>query len=126
MKIEEMQNTVKMYLESQDYVRGLLREFVKDKSIPLCTRWAIFVYSELGDHESYIVHWGNIDDDWLTPDGPYYVSKYETIETEDIVEWLQNDFMDFKPISPEEHLELVNAFKEEVLEKFIKSYEYDW
>jgi len=115
MSIEEMQETVEMYLESQGYVRGLLRDFVKNKSVPLCVRWDLFVRSELGDHVSFVVHWKSIDDDWFTMDGPYYVSRYETIETVYIVGWLE-----------ENHPDLVDAFKEEVLEMFLKSYEYDW
>ncbi len=90
-----------------------LKEWVKDKSIPLDERWEVFFASGLGDHETCYEDFVNLNSD----DYCDRVSRHEVIYLSDIRDW---------GIDSLESDEDYDAFREDVLERFIKSFEFDW
>lgn len=92
-----------------------LREWVKDKSIPLDERWDVFFASGLGIHSGNIEKFINLNDDDLVSRMDY--NRHEIVKLGDIREY---------GIDSLESDEDYNDFREDVLEKFIKSFEWDW
>ncbi len=92
-----------------------LKEWVKDKSIPLDERWDTFFKSGLGRHISSIETFVNLTGNDIC--SVFQPSRHETIHLGDIAEY---------GISSIESEEAYNEFREDVLNKFVKSFEWDW
>lgn len=107
-KIEQL-NKLKQNLTSE------LRKWVKDKSIPLNERWVVFFKSDLGEHVSSIEDFVNLNSD----------DVYDTYQPERYITIYLSDIRDYG-IKSLESDEDYDAFREDVLNKFIKSYRWDW
>jgi hypothetical protein len=119
-----MSEAVKLVKNQQKELEKTLKLYVINKEIPLQERWDVFVESELGKAHPWIQHFKSIKivEDWMYSD----FNKYETYQTKDLVERLQENIgNDMGPLD-EVTQELVDAFKEEILEKFLKSFQFDW
>ena len=92
-----------------------LKEWVKDRSISLDERWNLFFKSNLGDHKNWIEDFKNLDSDDLVKSRDY--NRHETVYLEDLKEY---------GVESIESDENYNEFREDVLSKFIKSFEWDW
>ncbi len=92
-----------------------LKEWVKDKTIPLDERWDLFFQSDLGDHRTWIEDFKNLDSDNIAKNRD--VNRHETIYLDTIEEWY---------IKSIEDSEKYDEFREDVLSKFIQSFEWDW
>ena len=102
-----------------------IKEFCQDKNNPLDDRWDLFIEADVGQDERWIVYWDCIDEEDITYDGNLiHAERRQTVHVSDIVERIEDadgDYDDFKT----ENLS-VEAFKEEALKRWIKSYDYDW
>ena len=138
-------------LTEYDYLKGSLlqfnhqkeeltkrvKEYCQNKEFPLDKRWKLFIESDLGEHNGWIQNFETIDIENLKD-----FNKYEFISVESLVE-LYNDYVeddlyeemelksDYNTPEYDMFIKLcvdpkVNVFKEEILQKFIKSFEYDW
>ncbi len=87
-----------------------LKEWVKDKSISLDERWDVFIKSDLGDHKTYYEDFVNFESD-------DYCDNFEKYQTLNL-----SNAINYKNFSDEEY----NEFREDVLNKFIKSFKWDW
>lgn len=87
-----------------------LKVWVVDKSIDINVRWDAFIKSDLGEHKSYYEDFVNFN----TDDYCDNIDKYQVIKL--------SDATNFKCFSNEEY----DEFREDVLSKFIKSFEFDW
>jgi hypothetical protein len=116
--LEHLENT-------KSAVEDAVKEYCQNKNYPLEERWQIFCKSKLGGSNYYILHWGVISqelEDFVNSCDRY--SRHETITTSGIVDdlfsykgdarytWITND--------------LINEFKEYVLDMWLRSYELDW
>lgn len=115
---------LKLILEGYDLLTQDLtqkvKKFVRDKNIPLDDRWDIFVFSQLGESDNYIVRLNSYDmDDYLE-----YKQRHETIDLTDFVEEYLYERLDDD--DEEINSEIVNAVKEEILDLFIKEFKFDW
>ena len=112
-----MEEKIKKFKELQDSLKGELRLWVVDKSIPLEERWKVFIDSKLGDYKSFIERFNCVV-------GEEYIdtleTKYSTEDVEQILEWAEDE--DENSYTPEDIIE----FKENVLKKFIYSFQFDW
>lgn len=104
--------------EKKKELQNDLETYVQDKSLPLSDRWEIFCLAgdkDLLVHDIYIVHYEsmNMDDYW------YDINRYSTIKMVDVVEYFEERKDKFLG-------EELNLFKEEILDKFIWSFELDW
>lgn len=106
-----MRKEIENFLVERKILKEQLRIWVKDKTIPLEERWEVFFLSELGDARNYYKDFKHFQS------REYCEYKHETIDMQYVLDWLEE-----KPLTPEEIIE----FKEDVLEQFIKSFEYDW
>jgi len=109
-----MKEKIEKFLEEKKLLTEKLKLWVVDKSIPLGERWDLFIKSELGIEEPYIIDFDCEMDKQYIEELEY---KYSTHNTGDIVKWLdEGQYTEIQIIE----------FQEEVLEKFIKSFKFDW
>jgi hypothetical protein len=88
-----------------------LREWVKDKSISLDERWNLFFKSDLGDHKTYHENFVNFKSDEYCNN----LNRYKIIDLSNAI--------NYKNFSDEIQYD---DFRENVLNKFIKSFKWDW
>lgn len=100
-------------------IRNRVQGFVQDLSKPLDERWDLFCAVGMGSHSSYYVDFKALDEfhgkiSWYDD---YYLERYSTMKMDRLVRC-------FREKNPPE--ELIVQLKEEILEKFIWSFENDW
>lgn len=100
------------------------REYVQDKSVELDKRWEFFMTHAIGrEHKPWIQRFASIDID-IIYDG---FSRHQSIDMNDIIDQLTlkpNDAKDFGQllVTPEQLL----VFREEILESYVFSFDFDW
>jgi len=111
---------IEQFLDEKAKLTKELQEWVVDKVIPLEERWNLFIKSGLGGHT-----WVYVDFD--TDIGRDYCDdleqKYETHKVTDVLSWAEDQEDHEKPRYTENQ---IIDFKESVLIKFIKSFDFDW
>lgn len=116
------------YEDVQVQVKKLFEQFIRDKSIPLDDRWAIFVNSldSLKNHYEWIIQWVSpeIEDGMQYEGGIMYWEKCETVKAERAIEamWEYISEDNFHEITEE----MISSEMEMLLSKNIGSYCYDW
>lgn len=110
--------------------------YIQNKAIPLDERWAVFVLapSNLKDHEEYGPNFETLHPDFIMYDGPVHMERGQTMSTLDLIESIEESLKDLADNSycgrewAEKLFKLVdiNALKEEIMEKNLKSFNYDW
>lgn len=117
-----MKQRLEDFINQQKEIIAELKLFVKDKSVPLDNRWDSFTLAgRLGlifNHD-YIAHFTGevgawVDDELL--DGNHF-QRHETISCETCLEYAVDEN------KPEEFIE---NLKEQWIDKFIYSFEFDW
>lgn len=115
----EIKTKLNKYLDLKNELKEEIKIFVKNKQYSLDERWDIFVESELGDDKEWIEHFKSFPDLCESD----YRNKYQTIDL--IIE------ADCLLEAAEYHisqgvLEQYHKFREEILDKFIKTFKFDW
>lgn len=110
-----MKEKIENFLKLKEELKKELKEYVKDKKIPLEERWELFVKSKLGNHSRYYYEFEGIDWNRYTLYDDFYTDKYAQITVDAMLETAR-ELEDFDEI----------AFKKDVLNKFIYSFENDW
>lgn len=136
---ESLLNLNAQGIEMAERINSLKNSFaeaVADKSIPLNDRWAAFerAPSFLKEHALYIVHFNCLDEDAISYEGWLrHAEKYQVIHTAHIIENLleHEDFLYHLPGEDtyklnEKGKAIYNALREEILERNLGSFEYDW
>ena len=115
--MKSIKEKVEEFLDLQNDLRIELKEYVKDKSISLDERWELFITCELGDREPYCESFESFDYDNFY--ATYEFSRDEEITSEDIIYRLNKD--------SEQYLyTTLDDVKEEILDKFLYSFKFDW
>lgn len=115
--MKSIKEKVEEFLDLQNDLRIELKEYVKDKSISLDERWELFITCELGDREPYCESFESFDYDNFY--ATYEFSRDEEITSEDIIYRLSKD--------SEQYLyTTLDDVKEEILDKFLYSFKFDW
>ena len=118
-------------LTQYDYLKGELvifnkqkeeltkkvKSFCQNKEYPLDDRWNLFINSNFGEHKSWHAKFEGINSDRYYND--FYIEKYETVQ----VNYLLERGIEVQILDSDDK---INAFKENVLKQFIKSFETDW
>lgn len=108
-----MKEKIEEFLKQKQQLTPELKEWVKDKSIPLEERWEVFFKSELGENSTYYEEFEHFFNEVYCN----RLNKYQTLKLKDVEEY---DW--FPELSHEELIE----FKEDVLSRFINSFKWDW
>ncbi len=113
-----MREIIETYIKGKELVISSLKDWVKDKNISLEERWEVFIKSDLGTKSKFIERFIGIDSDDYDQEGPIYLSKYEYISVEKLLDLaieaeviFENDII---------------LFKEDVLNRFIAGFKFDW
>jgi hypothetical protein len=110
--------------KSEAQLTGRVKTFVQNKDIPLEDRWEVFIEARCGHEEPFIQHFKSINDDILNAyEYIMYFERREVLAMDDVWERM----MDSKEEILERHPDTdFDAFREEVLDKFLWSYVMDW
>lgn len=110
--------------------------YIQNKDIPLEERWAVFALApaELKTHEDYGPTFRSIHSDFIMYDGPVHMDRGQTMTTLDLIKDIESSLKDIEEDMycgrkwAQDMLEAVdlNALKEEIMAKNIKSFNYDW
>lgn len=122
-----MVERLKAYVAAVNPLQVEYVAYIKDKSIPLADRWEAFCAAptEFQEHESWIQHF---DSEELLPNGEinfyddFYVEKYTEVYMENFIANIEEDPDYHEDWTPE----IIAAFKEEILEKNMGSFTFDW
>ena len=125
-----MRQTVDEMLHHQAQITANLKLWVVDKDIPLDERWDVFIKSGLGTKDSWITRFDSLGQDYFMYDGEYHCERYQTIHMDNVWERMTDDtrlyLTEFSDTLKPEVAAKLDPFREEVLEKFIQSFYYDW
>ncbi len=122
-----------------------LKKYFADKTVSLEERWDLFCESEAGEYQGYIQHFDFCKKDFGGKRNAFeeffnqYRERHETVHfasaLEDADEWIGQEItvvsgyeydktLETKVVTiTQEHLD---AFKEEILGKFMAGFTYDW
>jgi len=112
--------TLKDFERTKATTTNLIKKIVTDPSIPLGQRWELFIKSNLGESEYGILDFKSLEvlGDYIYAD----LDRYSTISMERLFKLV----CDMKYGSEHEKLHAITSFQEEVLQKFIREFTYDW
>jgi hypothetical protein len=119
--------------EIRDYKNNSLKqrfvEYIKDVSIPLESRWEAFLEAPMDwkEQQSYVVNFQierKLKSREISWYDDFYIEKNETVVMENIIERIEEDLDSFSENGW--NLELIQEFKEEILQKNIGSFDWDW
>lgn len=122
-------------IKSND-LSALVKKYVNDKKYSLDDRWEVFCAAAnrgLTNSESFIPHLDSLHDDIVMCDGTVHAERHQTFTMSEIVERYEDNFDEEGNLYKYNNLDKWNehgfdpvAFKEEVMDKFIGSFTYDW
>ena len=100
--------------------------YIFDKDYSIESRWDVYLAAphEMKKHKSYIEHFKSLPDDFIGYDMPYYVEKYQTVNIIRLIERV----LEYNDNFDENQGKLINIdmLKDEILQKNIGSFEFDW
>lgn len=122
---EEIFDSLQLYYNVLHETKKELEIFVKNKNFPLEDRWKLFIESGLGEHKTWYQDFESYDiNDFLAER-----ERYKHIDVENIIDHINDrklDYEDDDENNVDYYDELIYNLKEEILQKFIKSFEYGW
>jgi hypothetical protein len=128
-----MKQQILDFFELRDKIEDVVKQYVKDKSIPLDDRWEIFEKSGFGKHNCYIQHLDSLHDDICMYDGLVHVDRNQDVSVFDIIEAYKEAVESYDEDDDDEDILKwkrygfdPDSFKEECMQKFVKGWKYDW
>lgn len=113
-----------------------IKEYIVDKKYPLEDRWEVFckaVDNGLAEQDPFMINLNSLHDDIIMYEGLVHADRYMTIDIPSIIERYEDNFQENGEPWKSNNLDKWEefnfdpvAFKEEVMEKFIGSFVYDW
>ena len=116
--LEKTKKAVAAFKEIRSALSDSVKAIVQNREIPLDDRWDLFIDSDFGEESGCIVDLESIDLENYYGDS--WINRYQTLDFGIIIEHLTDDAEDA------EDLKAIQNAKEEILQKFIKSFIYDW
>lgn len=106
-----------LFNKQKEELTQKVKSFCQNKEHPLSDRWNLFIGSDLGKYKEFYIEFEGINSDRYYDD--FYIEKYETVEVKYLLErGIEEQILDSD--------DKINAFKEDVLKQFIKSFKFDW
>ena len=94
-----------------------VKSFCQNKEYPLNERWNLFIDSNFGEYKYWYAEFEGINSNRYYDD--FNIEKYETVQVKYLLErGIEKQILDSN--------DKINAFKEDVLKQFIKSFKFDW
>jgi hypothetical protein len=111
-----MKQKIEEFLKQKATLTEMLKKWVVDKTVPLSERWEVFVMSDLGERAPFMEEFDDLDMDDLARIRDF--NKFEVVDLTDI-----NSFLKGKHGFNSKRIARI---QEQILEKFIQSFEFDW
>lgn len=132
-----MKDAIRQYIAAGDELAAQIKDYCQDTSIDLENRWEIFRMSgkilSSRFHSGRLLHLDCLYNELIMiEEPPFYVQRGQTLEAPHIVDTLRESQKEENfygmSINSIECIKNLNfdVLKEEILNKFIWSYEYDW
>lgn len=115
--MKSIKEKVEEFLDLQNNLRVELKEYVKDKSISLDERWELFITCGIGNEEPYYEDFKSFNHEEFFSD--LELNRNEVITSEWIVNLLSTIYGEYLYTT-------LDDVKEEILDKFLYSFKYDW
>lgn len=124
---------IQKYIADGQEIKKAFAAYIKDKSIPLEKRWETFGVApvEFKNQNSYIIHFKseqNLPNREIVWYDDFNVEKYETVVMFNLINNQIEDLASPYRDRNKEHftLDFFTLMKEEVLEKNLHSFKFDW
>lgn len=130
-----MKDRLRQILMNIDLFKFDFKEYCQDRCVDLENRWELFLMGGhlFAEEKTYIVHFKCLNDEVITCDAPpFYPDRGRTMYCREIVD----DLIEFKEENDYSHVSKsakkcienlnIDDLKEEILEKFLWSFGYDW
>ena len=119
-----MLDKAKIFLKEIDKLKESFKEFCQNKSIDIEDRWEVFeqIGAFFGVDEWSIVDFKSLPEEFIMYDGDMHTERYQTVNTVNIIQYIEEcseDNSEFSGIN-------IDEVKEEILDKFLWSFVYDW
>ncbi len=123
-----MKTAILQMLDDVNDLREDLKIWVVNKDIPLDERWELFIKSELGESEGWNLNLNSLPRDYVSYDGSISCERYQTMRMEEVIDVLEYQVgnLDSRYVHKDAKYVCIEDVKEEILEKFIKSFTFDW
>ena len=126
-----MKEKVLKYLEAKKEIDSELEGWVKDKSTPLNERWDVFILMKSGSRSGWMEDFKTLNDlagevSWYDD---FHLEKHETMDMERLVEHVAENIDEtgeYALFDGKVTEKVVEDLQEEILEKFIWSFKFDW
>ena len=106
-----------LFNKQKEELTQKVKSFCQNKEYSLDDRWNLFISSNFCEPECWYAEFEGINSDRYYDD--FNIEKYETVEVKYLLErGIENQILDSN--------DKINAFKEDVLKQFIKSFIFDW
>ncbi|HRA10071.1 MAG TPA: hypothetical protein PKX31_00285 [Chitinophagaceae bacterium] len=117
-----MKETIEAILKTLAGLGDTVKSYCQDKNIPLKLRWEIFEMCGhlVGVNKVYVEKFKSLPKNFISYDGDYSVSRYETVKLINVINSIELDNGETYPKIN------IDQLKEEILDKFIWSFTYDW
>jgi hypothetical protein len=120
-----MLNRVMRFKIEKQKLEAEVKSVCQDKSISLAERWELFTCSGFGENETYVQDFDTLleifDANRFSWYDIFYKDRYAEVHMQDIVENLEEGAYGYKVSRVQ-----INKLKEEILEKFLRSFTNDW
>jgi len=116
-----MKEYIERYLELKETLTTALKEYVKDKSIPVDERWEAFIKADVAPIDGTYHDPDGIDWNKYTLYDDFYCDRYATIKANSILELCKDmasdeEGFEYDPV----------AIKEYFMDNFISGFINDW
>ena len=115
-----MEDKINEFRRLENEIEEEVKAFVQDKSKSLEERWKIFCLAEMGERDNWIRDFKTLSEIMggeVSYYDDFYIERHETFEVK--------DFFEREPVMDATD-GLKDKLKEEILENFIWSFEFDW
>ena len=119
-----MLDKAKIFLKEIDKLKESFKEFCQNKSIDIEDRWEVFeqIGAFFGVDEWSIVDFKSLPEEFIMYARDMQTERYQTVNTVNIIQYIEEcseDNSEFSGIN-------IDEVKEEILDKFLWSFVYDW
>lgn len=133
LRIKTMLAKIQKYIADGEQIKQAFVTYIKDKSIPLEERWKTFGAApfEFKNQDSSVVYFkveNTLSEGEIVWYDDFNIEKYETVEMFQFINRQIEDLASpYRDKNKEQFtLEFFTAFKEEVLDKNMHSFKFNW
>jgi hypothetical protein len=119
--MDNLKELISQHKKERELLIEKLKDYCKDRTIPLEERWELFIESDLGEIDNYYHEPDGINWNKYTLYDDFNCDKYATIDVKGMLKTCKKVLVDDENFTFDEVV-----FKEYFLNKFLKGFINDW